>query len=45
MLVATKDRPLATTTTGSLPRPGWFTANLHGRPFSVGMADRTFREQ
>ena len=45
MLVATKDRPLATTTPGSLPRPGWFTASLHGRPFSVGMADRIFREQ
>lgn len=45
MLGATKDRPLATTTTGGLPRPGWFTAALGGRPFSVAMADRGFREQ
>ena len=45
MFVATKDRPLATTITGSLPRPSWYTANLDGRAFSVAMADRTFREQ
>jgi 5-methyltetrahydropteroyltriglutamate--homocysteine methyltransferase len=45
MFVATKDLPLATTITGSLPRPSWFTAQLHGRPFTVGMADRIYREQ
>jgi 5-methyltetrahydropteroyltriglutamate--homocysteine methyltransferase len=45
MLTVTKDRPLATTTAGGLPRPSWFTANLAGRPFSVAMADRAYREQ
>jgi len=33
MFVATKAKPLATTITGSLPRPHWFTANLRGQPF------------
>ena len=45
MLGATKDRPLLTTTTGGLPRPGWYTESLDGRPFSVAMAGRSFREQ
>lgn len=45
MFVATKDLPLATTTTGSLPRPSWFVASLGGRAFSVAMAERGFREQ
>ena len=30
MFVATLNRPLATTITGSLPRPEWFTLNLAG---------------
>jgi 5-methyltetrahydropteroyltriglutamate--homocysteine methyltransferase len=45
MFLATKNLPLATTTTGSLPRPSWFVANLAGRAFSAAMADRGFREQ
>ena len=45
VLGATKNRPLATTTTGGLPRPGWYTESLSGRPFSVAMAGRGFREQ
>jgi len=45
MYTATKDRPLVTTITGSLPRPGWYTQNLAGRPFRVAMADSNFREQ
>ena len=45
MLTVSKDRPLLTTITGSLPRPHWFVANLQGRPFSVAMTDIAFREQ
>lgn len=45
MFVATKDHPLATTVTGSLPRPLWYSENLSGRPFSVAMSTLSFREQ
>jgi 5-methyltetrahydropteroyltriglutamate--homocysteine methyltransferase len=45
MLIASKDKPLATTITGSLPRPSWFTQNLHGRSLSTALADLLFREQ
>jgi 5-methyltetrahydropteroyltriglutamate--homocysteine methyltransferase len=45
MLTVSKDRALLTTITGSLPRPHWFAANLHGRPFSLAMTDVAFREQ
>ncbi len=45
MLTVSKNRPLLTTITGSLPRPHWFTHNLSGRPFSVAMTDIAFREQ
>jgi 5-methyltetrahydropteroyltriglutamate--homocysteine methyltransferase len=45
MLTVSKDRALITTITGSLPRPHWFSANLHGRPFSLAMTDVAFREQ
>ena len=45
MIKTTKDMPLATTITGSLPRPSWYTANLAGRPFRLAMADSVFREQ
>src|SRR2546423_9299561 len=45
MLTVSKDRPLLTTITGSLPRPHWFVENLRGRPFSLAMADIAFREQ
>ena len=46
MFVATKSVPLATTITGSLPRPHWFTENLHGRPFLTAFnGDAIYREQ
>ena len=45
MFVATRDRPLATTITGSLPRPQWFTTGLDRRAFSISMGGRVFREQ
>ena len=45
MIKATKDMVLATTITGSLPRPSWYTVNLAGRPFRLAMADSVFREQ
>jgi 5-methyltetrahydropteroyltriglutamate--homocysteine methyltransferase len=45
VLIATKDRVLPTTVTGSWPRPTWFTGNLFERPFSSGMADVAYREQ
>jgi 5-methyltetrahydropteroyltriglutamate--homocysteine methyltransferase len=45
MFVATKDRALATTITGSLPRPSWYRENLNGRRFSRAMTDFRFREE
>ena len=46
MFVATKSAPLATTITGSLPRPHWFTENLYGRPFLTAFnGDAIYREQ
>ncbi len=45
MIRATKDLPLATTITGSLPRPAWYTENLGMRPFRDALADARFREQ
>jgi len=45
MLTVSKDRPLLTTITGSLPRPQWFVENLKGRPFSLAMTELSFREQ
>src|SRR5882672_6899561 len=46
MFVATKAKPLATTITGSLPRPHWFTANLRGQPFLAAFnGDAVYREQ
>ncbi len=46
MFVATKAKPIATTITGSLPRPGWFVENLGGRPFlSVFDGVAAYREQ
>jgi 5-methyltetrahydropteroyltriglutamate--homocysteine methyltransferase len=45
MLTVSKDKPLLTTITGSLPRPHWFVENLRGRPFSLAMTDIAFREQ
>jgi 5-methyltetrahydropteroyltriglutamate--homocysteine methyltransferase len=46
MYVATKAKPLATTITGSLPRPHWFTGNLAGRAFLDAFnGDAIYREQ
>lgn len=45
MIRATAGIPLATTVTGSLPRPQWFQQNLSSRAFSVAMATLDFREQ
>ncbi len=45
MFTVSKDRPLTTTITGSLPRPEWFTADLEGRAFSIALGDRVYREQ
>jgi 5-methyltetrahydropteroyltriglutamate--homocysteine methyltransferase len=45
VLTVSKDRPLLTTITGSLPRPQWFVENLKGRPFSQAMTEVGFREQ
>ena len=45
MLKATVGRPLATTITGSIPRPHWFDLNLGGRSFREGMGDSRYREQ
>ena len=46
MFVATKSIALATTITGSLPRPQWFTQNLQGRPFLTAFnGDAVYREQ
>ena len=45
MYTATDGITLPSTIAGSLPRPGWFTGNLAGRPFRAAMVDRTFREQ
>ena len=45
MLRATRDRPLATTITGSIPRPAWFELNLGRRTFRQGMGDSRYREQ
>jgi methionine synthase II (cobalamin-independent) len=45
MLTVSKDRPLLTTITGSLPRPQWFVENLKTRPFSLAMTEVGFREQ
>ena len=45
MLRATKDIMLATTITGSLPRPTWYTENLGMRSFMEAMTSSTYREQ
>ncbi len=45
MFTATKDKALQTTTTGSLPRPGWYTENLRGQSLSRGFSQRSYREQ
>jgi 5-methyltetrahydropteroyltriglutamate--homocysteine methyltransferase len=45
MYRATSATPLPTTITGSLPRPGWLTTALRGRPLPLALADADFREQ
>jgi len=46
MYLATGSLPLATTITGSLPRPLWFMENLRGRSFLAAVSgDLTYREQ
>jgi 5-methyltetrahydropteroyltriglutamate--homocysteine methyltransferase len=45
MFTATKDKALLTTTTGALPRPSWYTANLRGAPLSQGFSQLAYREQ
>ena len=45
MFTATKNKSLLTTTTGALPRPSWYTANLRGMPLSQGFSQRAYREQ
>jgi 5-methyltetrahydropteroyltriglutamate--homocysteine methyltransferase len=45
MFTATKDKALLTTTTGALPRPSWYTANLRGAPLSHGFSQLAYREQ
>ena len=45
MFTATKDKALLTTTTGALPRPSWYTANLRGLPLSQGFSQLAYREQ
>jgi 5-methyltetrahydropteroyltriglutamate--homocysteine methyltransferase len=45
MFTTTKDRALLTTTTGALPRPNWYPANLRGMPLSQGFSQAAYREQ
>src|ERR671931_268868 len=45
MFTATKRKALLTTTTGALPRPSWYTANLRGTPLSYGLSQAAYREQ
>ena len=42
---ATKNLPLASTTTGSWPRPAWYSQSLWGRPLDTAMLDPIYREQ
>src|SRR5437764_219070 len=45
MFTASKGKALLTTTTGALPRPSWYTANLRGAPLSHGLSQAAYREQ
>jgi 5-methyltetrahydropteroyltriglutamate--homocysteine methyltransferase len=45
MFTVTKGKALLTTTTGALPRPSWYTANLRGMPLSQGFSQQAYREQ
>ncbi len=45
MFTATADQLLPTTTTGSWPRPRWYTVTMGGRTLSQCMAGAAYREQ
>ena len=45
MLKASSGKMLATTVTGSLPRPNWYTENLGLKSFLDAMVISRFREQ
>jgi len=45
MFTTTSNKALLTTTTGALPRPAWYTANLRGLPLSQGFSQQAYREQ
>jgi 5-methyltetrahydropteroyltriglutamate--homocysteine methyltransferase len=45
MLIATAEKLLPTTITGSLPRPSWYTENLGRKSFLAAMVQTRFREQ
>ncbi|MSP44581.1 MAG: hypothetical protein EXQ83_01635 [Xanthobacteraceae bacterium] len=45
MFTTPNDWALLTTTTGALPRPAWYTANLRGMPLSQGFSQQAYREQ
>jgi 5-methyltetrahydropteroyltriglutamate--homocysteine methyltransferase len=45
VLTVTNGKALLTTTTGALPRPSWYTANLRGMPLSQGFSQQAYREQ
>jgi len=45
MLKASSGKMLATTVTGSLPRPSWYTENLGLKSFLDAMVISRFREQ
>ena len=45
MLIATKDKILPTTITGSLPRPSWYTRSIGAQSFVESMVSSEFREQ
>jgi 5-methyltetrahydropteroyltriglutamate--homocysteine methyltransferase len=45
MFTVTKGKALLTTTTGALPRPSWYTANLRGLPLAQGFSQQAYREQ
>lgn len=42
---STEDLRLATTVTGSWPRPEWYTRSLWGRPLDDELRDPVYREQ
>ena len=45
MLTTTANMTLPTALVGSIPRPAWYTQNLHGRDFKLALSDRDYREQ